>query len=530
MKIRRLTPLALAMCMVTGSAFAQSANEVEVLHQTTLNLIKLLVKSGVLTQDAADQLLREAEQTAADSVARTEAKSEAAAPGETAAAPVVKPGVVRVTYVPEVVRREIKEEIRQEVLAQAKGERWGDPGALPDWVGRISWDGDLRLRYQRDGFPANNAPPTAFNPVGTPAGLTLVTNTTDARQRLRVQARLGMKAKVSDNTFAAFRLTTGTTADPVSTNQTLGSPGNFNKSSLVLDRAYIQSSPYRWLTLSGGKIPNPWLSTDLVWDTDVNFEGVAASFTPKFDDQWKGVFTAGAFPVQEIERSQTVLSNSKWLYGAQAGAEWTGLDSSNAKFGVALYQFQNVEGIQNPAIGSHIYDKTALVSVQKGNTLMYVNAGNDPTLFGIASKFKELNLTGRMDWAAFDPIHVMLTADYVKNLGFDAADIVRRGGIAPAKRTTGYLAMLAVGAPKIKQFGDWQFSLAYKYLESNAVLDALTDSDFHLGGTNAKGFILGGIYGLDKNTALGARWYSSNQIDGAPLAIDTLQVDLNVRF
>ncbi|HET7831557.1 MAG TPA: putative porin [Gallionella sp.] len=526
--------------MITGSASAQSANEVEVLHQTTLNLIKLLVKSGVLTQDAADQLLRDAEQAAAKSVAASEAAAgvnqaaapvaEAAVPVAQAGAPAVKPGVVRVTYVPEVVRREIKEEIRQEVLAQAKGERWGDPGALPDWLGRISWDGDLRLRYQRDGYPANNAPPSAFNPVNNTSVLQLVTNTTDTRQRLRLQARLGMKAKVSDNTFAAFRLTTGTTTDPVSTNQTLGSSGNFNKSSVVFDRAYIQSSPYRWLTLSGGKIPNPWLSTDLVWDTDVNFEGVAASFTPRFNDQWNGVFTAGAFPVQEIERSTSVFAHSKWLYGAQAGAEWTGLNSSNAKFGVALYQFKNVEGIQNPTLGSHIYDKTAFVGVQKGNTLMDVNVGTDPALWGIASRFKEVNLTGRMDWAAFDPIHVMLTADYVKNLGYDAADIARRGGIASTPRTVGYQSILAVGMPKIRQAREWQFSLAYKYLQSDAVLDALTDSDFHLGGTNAKGFILGGIYGLDKNTTLGLRWYSSNQIDGPQLAIDTLQLDLNARF
>ncbi len=436
-----------------------------------------------------------------------------------------KAGVVRVPYVPEVVMREIKEEIRQEVLAQARGERWGDPGALPDWLNRISWDGDFRLRFQRDGFPAGNTLPAQYNP----AGLNLISNTTDTHNYMRIQARIGMKAKVSDYTFAAFRLSTGTTSNPVSNNQTLGS--GFNKSSLVFDRAYMQSTPYSWLALSAGKMPNPWLSTDLVWDSDVNFEGVAAQLKPRISEEWSGFLTAGAFPFQDIQRSDTVLAKSKWLYGTQLSARWTAINSSTAQFGVALYDFRNVEGIPNTTSGSHFNDNTAAQSMQKGNTLMFVNAIGDPAIYGIAAKFRELNYTARMDLATFDPVHVVLSGDYVKNLGFDAAEIASRTGqAAPVPKITGYQAMLAVGNPRIKQRGDWQVNVAYKYLERDAVLDSLTDSDFHLGGTNAKGFIIGASYGLDKETSLGLRWISTDQIDGPPLSIDTLQVDLNMRF
>jgi hypothetical protein len=437
----------------------------------------------------------------------------------------VKAGVVRVPYVPEVVMREIKEEIRQEVLAQARGERWGDPGALPDWLSRISWDGDIRLRYQRDGFPAGNTLPGSYNQPG----LILIGNTTDTHNYMRVQARLGMKAKVSDYTFAAFRLSTGTTSNPVSNNQTLGS--GFNKSSLVFDRAYVQSDPYYWLALSGGKMPNPWLSTDLVWDTDVNFEGVAGQLKQRFGEEWNGLLTAGAFPFQDIQRSDTVSAKSKWLYGAQLSTRWTAMNSSTAQFGVALYDFKHVEGTPNAISGDHFFDSTAAQSMQKGNTLMYVNATGDPAIYGIASKFRELDLTAKMDWATFDPVHVMLSGDYVKNLGFDAAEIARRTGLAaPVPKVIGYQAVLAVGNTRVKQRGDWQVSVAYKYLERDAVLDALTDSDFHLGGTNAKGYIIGASYGLDKETSLGLRWISTDQIDGPPLSIDTLQVDLSMRF
>jgi hypothetical protein len=447
-------------------------------------------------------------------------------PAETApgGAP-VQPGVVRVPYVPEAVMREIKEEIRQEVLAQARGERWGDPGALPEWLNRISWDGDFRLRYERDSFPPGNTPPASYNPIG----LNLISDTTDTHSYMRIQARLGMKAKISDYTIAAFRITTGTTTNPVSTNQTLGT--GFNKSSLAFDRAYVQSVPYNWLVLSGGKMPNPWLSTDMVWDPDVNFDGVAGQLRPSFSEEWSGFLTAGAFPFEDIQHSDTVLANSKWLYGSQLGAKWTSWNSSTAQFGAALYDYKNVEGIPNATQGSHFFDDTAAQSMQKGNSLMYVNAPGDPVIYGIASKFREFNLTAKMDWAAFDPVHVMLSGDYVRNLGFNSAEIAQRTGLAPpVPEITGHQVILAVGYPQVKLQGDWQVNVAYKYLERDAVLDALTDSDFHLGGTNAKGFIIGASYGLDKGTSLGLRWISTDQIDGPPLSIDTLQVDLSVRF
>jgi hypothetical protein len=70
----------------------------------------------------------------------------------------------------------------------------------------------------------------------------------------------------------------------------------------------------------------------------------------------------------------------------------------------------------------------------------------------------------------------------------------------------------------------------YKRVERDAVLDAFTDSDLHGGGTDAKGYTLGGSWGLGRNTTLTGRWLSADSISGAPLALDTLQVDLLLRF
>lgn len=540
MEIRNIAAACVALGLSMQSAYAEMPASAGNPEQTIKNLINILVQKKILTQDAADELLSAAAQPAAPS----QAAPVQAAP-KVADAPVA-PGVVRVPYIPQVVRQQIKDEIKDEVLAQAKGERWGDPGSMPDWLSRISFDGDFRVRAQHNGFPADNTAPSLYNP----SGASLISNTTVDHNYLLLSARLGMKAKISDNTFTAFRITTGNTANPDSTNQTLGGGnggyyavnqpsglgnGNFNKYALVLDRAYVQSDPYNWLMMSAGKMPSPWLSSDMVWDTDINFEGLAASLKPRISESWSGFMTAGAFPVQDVVRSETSYANSKWLYAAQAGMAWTAPNASSAKFGVALYDFQNVQGTQNTFPGSTYYNGTAASTMQKGNSLMNVNYPGDPGyLPGLASKFKELDITGKFDLATFDPVHVMLTADYVKNIAFDQAAMSQRSGYAspayPYAGNIGYQLRLDLGVPEIHERGEWQTYVAYKYIQSDAVLDALNDQDFNLGGTNAKGFIVSGAYGLDKNTWLSLRWLSTDQISGVPLSIDVLQLDLSTRF
>jgi hypothetical protein len=78
--------------------------------------------------------------------------------------------------------------------------------------------------------------------------------------------------------------------------------------------------------------------------------------------------------------------------------------------------------------------------------------------------------------------------------------------------------------------GAWEGFFFYRYLEADAVVDAFTWSDFALGATNTKGWYAGGSLGLYKNVWIRGRWLTSNEIYGPPVAIDTLQLDLNVAF
>ena len=558
--------VALVFALPMGMAHAASEREsLEILRQTTINLIEGLVEQGVFTREKADAMIKAAEKKAA-ATAQAEAQA--------------TPGRVRVQYVPEHVKNEIREQIKQEVLAQAKTERWAEPNAIPSWLDSIKWEGDLRLRYQVDDFARDNTRPVDYVfasdedyfSVGGPGGLGFGSadpnkltraadfsrvnslgeptgNTTKNRERFRLRARLGLLAKVSDSWSGGIRLATGSATDRVSTNQTLGQ--DWNRYTMLVDRAFLKYDPVEWLTISGGRMPNPWFSTDLVWDEDLNFEGMAASWKPVFDNgSIKPFLTVGAFPIKE---ENPPASSGRWMHGVQAGTQWDANPNTRLKVGLAWYGFRDFEGrVESDAsldpitfrpmatdYGQYEYGNRLR---QKGNTLFRTNALADrgnASYWGLASKFRPLNLTASLDLAQFDPVHVILTADWVKNTAFDRKEILSRTqGRVDLKdgKSTGYQYKLTVGMPRLKDARDWQVSMAYRYLGSDAVVDAFTDSDFGGGGTNLKGYTLGFQYAVDRNAVVGLRWLSADQIDsfapgaGLKFSLDVLQADVNVRF
>ena len=69
---------------------------------------------------------------------------------------------VRVQYIPETVKAQLREEIKQEVLDQAREEHWAAPRSFPEWVSRVHPFADLRVRFEGDYFPAGNDNTGAF--------------------------------------------------------------------------------------------------------------------------------------------------------------------------------------------------------------------------------------------------------------------------------------------------------------------------------------------------------------------------------
>ena len=510
-------PLAAPTPSPPPASTSKEKEELEALRQTTLNLIKLLVESGILTQEKADALMREAKQSAAQSTA-------AQTSGENK--------VVRVPYVPQFMRDEMKEELRQEVVAQAKAEGWAQPNAIPQWVDRFTFFGDLRLRYQMNQLSPDNAPAVDVNATNTGNGLVLL-NTTNSFDYFRYQLRLGANMRVSDTVLAGASFASGNTGNPVSLNQTLGT--GFNKNSVVIDLAFLRFDPARWLTIWGGRIPNPFYSTDLVWYDQLNFDGFAVTTRTPLGARSAGWLTLGAFPVQNIDctdASALTCGDNKWLFGAQGVFQTALAERHKLTLSLAYYDWYRYQGqLNSPTVNPE--DQTFVPRfAQKGNTYFNVVTSGGNPLLGVAAQFKELDLTGSLDLGYWDPVRAVLTGDVVKNVGYNQQQIYEQTGglVNQAPRTLGWYLRLLVGKPILERWPDWQAWAGYKYVERDSVVDGYNDPDFHFGGTDAKGYLLGLSVGIAKNTFARFRWYSANSIDGPPLAWDVLQFDVGARF
>lgn len=543
----------LTAALAANPAAAQTSDKEELarLRATTQALIDALVGQGLLTREKAEAILRQAQVTAAT-------PAPAAAPATAEA-----PKVLRIPYVPESMRQQMRDEIKTEVLAQAKGERWGQPDALPDWVGRIRVGGDVRARAQAEFFDDRNLPADVFRAqTASPAWAPDLSNTTTDRQRMTLRARLEVDAKLSDQVLAGVRIATGNTANgATSTSQTLGS--NFNRYTLGLDRAYIRWQPpvfFNGLSADFGRMANPFYSTDLAWPDDLAFDGVAAKLSHAFAPQRSVYATAGVFPLEELN----LATRDKWLLGVQAGGEIDLARGVQLKVGLAGYQFRHIEGQREgapppsgPRNGATNYFSSQYTAGLrlKGNTLININ---DPTstaapTWGLASRFKPIDLTVGLQLDGVMPVPVGVTFDVIKNTGFDLQDIQARAGVALPdlrEKTLALQARVQAGAPKLARRGDWQAFATLRHVERDAWVDGFTDTTWHLGGTNYRGWSIGGNYGLDRNFWLGARWTSTRNLDdgvrflavpgdptslsgnlsSAPLRIDVFQLDLNVRF
>lgn len=581
---RRLAGAALAGAFGLGCAAAPTFAEAQASENLTVNLMRLLVKQGVITQQAADQLLAQAE--------RETAEARAAGPGDAPIShlPPPAPGSMRIPYVPEVVKNQIRDEVRQEVIQQAKAENWAQPNALPEWVKHVQISGDVRLRSSYDLYSADNQNdlvnyaainangPVDINPATNKTGVPILNTTKDRNNLLDVRARLDIRADPSPWVTADIRLATGQTNSPVSTSQLLG--GGLSKKSIWLDRAYIDLHPRPWIGATLGRMPNPFLSTTLVFDENLNFDGAVARGAidvPRVSGLRLSA-TGGAFAIdyQDVNFPSTGSNSAdkaderiKWMFAIQGMADWK-TDRFDWRVAAAYYQYQQDRGLLSAPCAVYAgvtqcsTDGTKPAFMQKGNTLFLIRniipdpsvaigASPVPQFAGLMFDYNVLNLTTAFDLKVSDK-HLLLVADYARNLAYKHSDACRYGDaglpvtnvIAPnlddtnvcAAGTTSHfksgpnawMIKASYGDPEAYRFGQWNITAGYKHVAPDSMPDAFNDADFHLGGTNAEGYFLSGSMGLMAGANLQARWFSANELYGAPLSIDVGQLELNVRF
>jgi hypothetical protein len=549
----------------------------------TLNLIRRLVQRGVLPQSDADELIKLAEEDAATARAEAAASTPApAADAKNSAASATGDVTVRVTYVPEFLRKQIREEVKQDVMAQAREERWAAPRSLPEWATRYKFFGDFRLRGEGLFYPAGNDNTGAFpnfNAINTGAPFDVAgtlfspqNNVDRNRDRLRLRARFGAAVDLGDNFTSGLRFGTGENDSPVTENQTLGianggQGGNFAKYALWLDRAFLKYEPETsadlHLALTAGRFDNPFFATNMLWSGDLGFDGLLLQARRDVAPGLTPFLTAGVFPVFNTElnfatnQPAKFKSEDKWLYAAQLGATWKLARDFSAKAGAAYYHFDNVEGrLSAPftpvnASDAGSTDDSRPAFAQTGNTYMalrnivpnFLNnfgAINQFQYFGLAAPFHELALTGRLDYNGYAPFQIALEGEWVNNLAFHRGATKRKAvnnlgatgaGSFDGGNNAGILN-LRLGDVALDRRGAWNVLLGYRYVESDALVDGFCDADFGgtMLGTNHKGFDFVGNYALSPRVWLGLRWMSATGIAGPVFKNDYLQLDLNSRF
>jgi hypothetical protein len=459
--------------------------------------------------------------------------------------------LVRKKLITDQEAEEVRAEITKESTSTPAG-KW----KLSTPITEIELYGDARLRYEiRSGE----------------------TDSQDTQQRNlpRYRLRLGLRGILADDWFFGVRLETGT--NPRSSNVTFGdeaSGGPFAKNSdgIFVGQAYLGYKGFKDITLTVGKMPNPMISTLMVWDPDISPEGLA--------EQWKHTFTIALGNEGESETS-SYGKDGMALPGRKKKAEQRGLKIEVfANFAQFVYDDSNPENPLGPRPtttangGRQLIPNTDafLLAWQAGAKFTFPNSlyaqiaptfynytgngdsfnvhfqGGDPKLSNSASLAQNqtginsllvFDLPAEVGWKLGD-LPMRLFADFAVNL--DGDDRAAAAG-HPNKGDQRYAYQIGAGVGQLKRKGDWQFNVFYQRqdqysLDPNLVDTEIWDTKLNLEGIAATlGYMLSDAVWVQ--LLYGYAWRADDSLgtggDGAiginPLKnFQLFQADLNVKF
>ena len=425
--------------------------------------------------------------------------------------------------------------------------------------------GDARVRYEiRNG---NSGPPS-----------TLVSNPNDAQQRNRgrYRLRLGLRGQLMDDWFFGLRLETSTSAR--STNVTFGDDsGPFGKTSdgAFVGQAYLGYKGIKGLTLTAGRIPNPFVSTPMVLDGDINPDGISQQYKRTFNLDLGGGAAAASTESYSKDGTTSVAT--------AAVSEPTRMSIDFfANFGQFVYDDNNPEnpiGAPATSSGRRIPENDAyLIGYQVGAKFNFPNKmyfQMAPTIYhytGYGNDFYR-SFVGDPSFEEFDEeegdfvtvttnqtgINSLLVFNMPAEFGFnvgelpfrvfsdfavnlDASDRAAAAG-HPDKDEERYAYQIGLGVGKIKSKGDWSLAAFWQHTEQYAVDPNLVDSDIFDSRVNVEGVALQAGYALSDAVTVNLTYAYGEQIDkdlgtggSGDIGVNPLreyqlfQADLNVKF
>ena len=317
------------------------------------------------------------------------------------------------------------------------------PATGSDIASRLKISGDLRVRSQFE-----NSNPNSHN-----------------RTSGQVRGRLAAAFSVNEHISIGARLVTGNPDDPRSTDVQLS---NWDDDLEVsLDQAYLKYASGAF-EMHAGKIPQPFTRTELVWDGDVNPQGVSANWKHAFADG-STLRANGLFFV--IDEQATAADST--MVGMQLGYDTPRLGNWRFDTSIAHYRYN---------IGS-----TVGATATDWRTNLLRPDGSYLSDFHLNDIIVGASYGG---WGERWPLRVV--GDYVHNTA------------ARTDADTGYGLDVVLG--RAQQPGDWRLSYGHAMAEVDAVLTAFSQDNIGFG-SNYRMHAFGVDYMPWPKTTLSAVWY-----------------------
>jgi putative porin len=366
------------------------------------------------------------------------------------------------------VRESQDEKIKTAVKAETKEAEKTWREWIPKWTERIKISGDLRLRYE-----------SIYNREQRQADLSA--EDVPTRHRYRIRARLFVDGKISDELFTHFMICTNQDVNQEATTTNQSFNDDFNDKGIYLHRAYGTYKP-KWLPgleVTAGKFKNTFMHTDIMWDPDVNPEGIYERYQYQGWKDFKPFIHLGQMQVNE----ENMQADDAALYINQIGFDWK-IGPVTWTLAGSYYDWTNLHNTEYLHLGQ--YKGTG------GNT--FSNAG------GTVQYVYDYNLWEGITFVKFKlgQVPTTLMFDYIKN----TADHV------PSNQDTAYFAGFKLGKEKKK--GDWSLFYKYARIEKDALIGSMNDQDFY--GANRKGHKAMFRYMLLDRLMFGAAYFYTDPV------------------